>query len=122
MNYGLVLLYLAKFRIINFYCIPTIPIVFPDSHRILRISVVFPEFPINYTGFGIPGIRLFPLDPHLPKIIIYDAGCLLAKFIRNNLHLETTSNNANSALNILKNTRFFVDRFHLPNHRQVKEE
>jgi len=81
MNYGLVLLYLAKFRIVNFYCIlgipivspgfplylrdshciPTIPIVFPDSHRILRISVVFPGFPINYTGFGIPGIRLFPL-------------------------------------------------------------
>jgi len=66
--------------------------------------------------------NIYTLNPHLPKIIIYDAGCLLAKFIRNNLHLETTSNNANSALNILKNTRFFVDRFHLPNHRQVKEE
>ena len=101
MNYGLVLLYLAKFRIINFYCIlgipivspgfplylrdshciPTIPIVFPDSHRILRISVVFPGFPINYTGFGIPGIRLFPLGkiPSKPVVVFLCINLTLTK-------------------------------------------
>ncbi len=63
----------------------------------------------------------YTLAPSLSKIVIYDAGCLLAKFIRSNFQDELKSNeyNNNIGLNMLKKVRFFVDRFHLSNHKDV---
>ncbi|CAF3850826.1 unnamed protein product [Adineta steineri] len=69
--------------------------------------------------------NMYTLAPFLPKLVIYDAGCLLAKFILNNFKDESkpnesiNNNNNNTGLNILKTARFFIDRFHLTNHKDV---
>ncbi|CAF1508000.1 unnamed protein product [Adineta steineri] len=71
--------------------------------------------------------NMYTLAPFLPKLVIYDAECLLAKFILNNFKDESKSNesvnnnNNNTGLNILKTARFFIDRFHLTNHKDVRD-
>ncbi len=47
--------------------------------------------------------------------------CLLAKFVRTNFQNESKSNESNETIGLetLKEIRFFVDRFHLSNHKGV---
>ena len=65
--------------------------------------------------------NLYTITPTLTKIVIYDAGCLLAKFVRTNFQDKTTSDDSNetTGLKALRQVRFFVDRFHLSNHKEV---
>ncbi|CAF4498411.1 unnamed protein product [Rotaria socialis] len=62
---------------------------------------------------------LYTITPMLTRIVIYDAGCLLAKSVRANFADESRSNefNNNIGFKALKEVRFFVDRFHLSNHK-----
>ncbi|CAF1092942.1 unnamed protein product, partial [Didymodactylos carnosus] len=63
----------------------------------------------------------FTLAPTLPRFVIYDAGCLLTQFLRSNSDdkgqpIEILDS---KAAQILKNeVRFFVDKFHLSNHKE----
>lgn len=65
--------------------------------------------------------NLYTISPTLTKIVVYDAGCLLAKFVRSNFENESKRNQYNNTmgLQMLKQVRFFVDRFHLTNHIDV---
>ena len=65
--------------------------------------------------------NLYTISPMLTRIVIYDAGCLLAKYVRSNFEDESKRNEYNNTvgLKILKEVRFFVDRFHLTNHIDV---
>lgn len=64
----------------------------------------------------------YTIVPTLPLIVIYDAGCLLIKFLRSNYECLSRANQMTrtDGLNILyRQVRFFVDRFHLTNHKEV---
>ncbi|CAF3463751.1 unnamed protein product [Rotaria socialis] len=63
--------------------------------------------------------NLYTITPMLTRIVICDAGCLLAKSVRANFVDESRSNefNNNIGFRALKEVRFFVDRFHLSNHK-----
>lgn len=65
--------------------------------------------------------NLYTIDPTLSKIVIYDAGCLLAKYVRSNFENEFQRNQNNNTVGLktVKEIRFFVDRFHLKNHVDV---
>lgn len=60
--------------------------------------------------------------PSLPRIVIYDAGCLLVKYLRSNYESRTSTSDLvkTPQLKLLyEEVKFFVDRFHLGNHREV---
>lgn len=64
----------------------------------------------------------FTMVPSLPRIVIYDAGCLLIKFLRSSYENQTTESEMvkTSQIKLLyEEVKFFVDRFHLVNHRDV---
>ncbi|CAF1674728.1 unnamed protein product [Adineta ricciae] len=63
--------------------------------------------------------NLYTIAPMLTRIFIYDSGCLLAKSVRATLANESVSNKCNTypGIKALTEIRFFVDRFHLSNHR-----
>ncbi|CAF4674457.1 unnamed protein product [Rotaria socialis] len=62
--------------------------------------------------------NVYTITPMLIRIIIYDTACLLAKYVRSNFDNESKRNEFNNTIGmkILKEVRFFVDRFHLTNH------
>ncbi len=67
--------------------------------------------------------NVFTLAPTLPRFVIYDAGCLLVQFIRSDSENGGQMKEIvdTQAAQILKNeVRFFVDRFHLSNHKEVR--
>lgn len=64
----------------------------------------------------------FQMVPSLPKIVVYDAGCVLVKYLRSKYEDPSSDNDMlrTSGVQTLYNeVRFFVDRFHLKNHTQV---
>ena len=67
--------------------------------------------------------NIYTLSPILTNIVIYDAGYLLAKFIQTNLQgkVELIGINEGVGLTALKQARFFVDRFHLSNHKEGRQ-
>lgn len=67
-------------------------------------------------------VNLYTINPMLTRIVIYDAGCLLAKSVRANFNDESKTNEFNDIIGLkaLNEVRFFVDRFHLSNHKEVK--
>lgn len=67
--------------------------------------------------------NVYTMVPTLPRIVIYDAGCLLIKYLRSNYQDESKSNEVlrTNGLRLLhEEVRFFVDRFHLVNHKEVR--
>ncbi|CAF3868483.1 unnamed protein product, partial [Rotaria sp. Silwood1] len=65
--------------------------------------------------------NLYTIAPMLTKIVIYDSGCLLAKSVRGTFADGSISNEHNNSPGVkaLTEVRFFVDRFHLSNHKDV---
>lgn len=65
--------------------------------------------------------NLYTIAPMLTRVVIYDAGCLLAKSFRANFADESKSNEFSNSIGFraLKEVQFFVDRFHLSNHKDV---
>ncbi|CAF5017808.1 unnamed protein product, partial [Rotaria sp. Silwood1] len=63
--------------------------------------------------------NLYTIAPMLTKIVIYDSGCLLAKSVRGTFADGSISNEHNNSPGVkaLTEVRFFVDRFHLSNHK-----
>ena len=67
--------------------------------------------------------NIYTIVPSLPRVVIYDAGCLLVKYLRSNYENETakrTMIRTNGLRILYEQVRFFVDRFHLTNHREVE--
>lgn len=60
--------------------------------------------------------NVFSIVPTLPRIIVYDAGCLLVRFLRNNYKKENRDNGirVTTESRILHNSvKWMIDRFHL---------
>lgn len=66
--------------------------------------------------------NIYTISPTLTRVVIYDAGCLLAKSFQSNFADESKLNEFNKSIGFraLKEVRFFVDRFHLSNHKDVR--
>ena len=67
--------------------------------------------------------NIYTIVPSLPRVVIYDAGCLLVKYLRSNYDNETakrTMIRTNGLRILYEQVRFFVDRFHLTNQREVE--
>ena len=66
--------------------------------------------------------NVFSIVPSLPRIIVYDAGCLLVRFLRNNYDNRSNPNSirVTTQSKILNDSvKWMIDRFHLNNHVQV---
>lgn len=64
----------------------------------------------------------YNLVPKLPRYVIYDAGCLLIKFIKANFNDPTKTNSIylTPETKVLHNEiKWMIDRFHLQNHVDV---
>jgi hypothetical protein len=66
--------------------------------------------------------NLYTISPQSSRIVIYDAGCLLAKSVQANFGKELQLNQFkdNPGVQALQELKFFVDRFHLSNHKDVR--
>jgi hypothetical protein len=66
--------------------------------------------------------NVFSIVPNLPKIVVYDAGCLMVRFLRNNYDNRSKPNSirVTPQSKILHDSvKWMIDRFHLNNHVQV---
>ncbi len=64
----------------------------------------------------------YHLAPNLPRLVVYDAGCLLVKFIKANFNAPNRSNSIifTPETKILHSeVKWMIDRFHLQNHIDV---
>lgn len=66
--------------------------------------------------------NMYHLAPTLPRLVVYDAGCLVVKFIKANF----TNPNRPNAIRVTPETKilyndvkWMIDRFHLQNHTDV---
>ena len=69
--------------------------------------------------------NVFSVVPTLPRIIVYDAGCLLVRFLRSNYDNKSKNNciRVSAESKILHDSvKWMIDRFHLNNHVQVSPE
>jgi hypothetical protein len=66
--------------------------------------------------------NVYHLAPHLPRLVVYDAGCLLVKFIKANYNMPNRPNSIHVTpeTKILHDeVKWMIDRFHLQNHTEV---
>ncbi|UJR24355.1 hypothetical protein I4U23_005732 [Adineta vaga] len=60
--------------------------------------------------------RVYKCNEKLPRTIVYDAGCLLEQYVRN--QWAKGSMKQSTATMIVANARYLIDRFHLVNHKR----
>lgn len=68
--------------------------------------------------------NMYHLAPALPRLVVYDAGCLLVKFIKANFNALNRPNSIiqTAETKILNNeVKWMIDRFHLQNHIDVSQ-
>ena len=66
--------------------------------------------------------NFYHLAPSLPRLVVYDTGCLLVKFIKANFNNPTKPNTIRftQETKILHSeVKWMIDRFHLQNHTDV---